>query len=88
VEKYEQTVGSRQLHLVNKPVPKKDGPFFADGRYPRRTRVPAHCFWKGEGPVYKNLGGGLEVVAVRVDAEGSSPLYSIAEEKTNGVRKF
>ena len=59
--------------MVEQAVPMMKGSF-ADGRYPKRKRMPVFCFWKNERPIYRDMGNGREIVGLLVEENHPMPL--------------
>jgi len=73
LENYDRIIGPNDLHLIEQAVPVIRGSF-ANGRYPKRHRMPTFCFWKNERPIYKDMGNGREMVGLLVEENHPMPL--------------
>lgn len=66
MEAYDKAIGPNDLKLVKQAIPKSKE-FFAEGRYPKRHRLPTSCFWKNERAIYQNTGDGIEIVGFQCE---------------------
>lgn len=66
MEAYDRAIGPADMHLIEQALPRARGTF-ADGRYPKRNRLPTSCYWKNERAIYKNWGDGLEVAGILLE---------------------
>jgi len=85
IETFEKIMGPNELHLIEKKVDTRTE-YFAEGRYPKRHRVPKLCFWKNERPIYTNRGQGLEIVGVLID-EDFKLGYKIDGIEASGMKR-
>ena len=81
LEAYDRSMGPKSENLVEKTV-SMSKEFFAEGRYPKRHRVPTFCFWRNEKSIYKNTGDGIEIVGLLLDEDSTRPAMKQTQTQT------